>query len=290
MLVSPCVGICRLDPDTGWCLGCARDAGELTDWAMLDEQARAVIWRDLPGRKQRLGLSFRLLPWAPETALGRLAELAAQPGTVWSLGVLGAAAEFAARPGSSIEVALQPGGLLLRTQGGRLWCRMHPGLRVFELVGRDGRVCRLVLSLHRSRLTVATRGIADLGRDADALDVAARGQRLFDLGLGLPTIRFAVRTGDGELVRLLTDSSGMALLGPDRRLAARLVAASPTRVVLAPLGRIEVDGPIGAPPAAGPSTRLLPPLLSEGRELEPGLELPEGYAPLFGLTLPGHAA
>ncbi len=289
MLASPCVGICRLDPDTGWCLGCARDAGELTDWSILSEHARAVVWRDLPRRKQRLGLSFRLLPWGPEAALDRLAELAAQPGAVWSLGVLGAAAEFAARPGNSIAVWRQPGGLLLRTQGGRLWCRMHPGLRVFERVGRDGRVSGLVLSLHRSRLMAAIRGIADLGVDADALDVAAVGQRLFDLGLGLPTIRFAVRTGDGELVQLLNDSAGMALFGPDRRLAARLVAASPTRVVLAPLGRIEVDGPIGALPAAGPSTRLLPPHLCEGRELEPRLELPEGYAPLFGLTLSGHA-
>jgi hypothetical protein len=29
MLRSPCVGICRLDDTTGWCLGCARDANEL---------------------------------------------------------------------------------------------------------------------------------------------------------------------------------------------------------------------------------------------------------------------
>ena len=61
-----------------------------------------------------------------------------------------------------------------------------------------------------------------------------------------------------------------------------LAAAAPTQVVLCPLGRIEVDGPITG--GSGPCTRLSPALLALGRELEPGLELPEGYAPLFALT------
>jgi len=35
MLPSPCVGICRLDNATGWCLGCARDTNELASWRTL---------------------------------------------------------------------------------------------------------------------------------------------------------------------------------------------------------------------------------------------------------------
>jgi len=35
MLPSPCVGICRLDDATGWCLGCARDTNELASWREL---------------------------------------------------------------------------------------------------------------------------------------------------------------------------------------------------------------------------------------------------------------
>jgi predicted Fe-S protein YdhL (DUF1289 family) len=59
MLPSPCVGICRLDETTGWCLGCARDANELGNWRDLSPTARALIWADLPRRKTILGLSFR---------------------------------------------------------------------------------------------------------------------------------------------------------------------------------------------------------------------------------------
>ncbi|MEM8878798.1 MAG: DUF1289 domain-containing protein, partial [Pseudomonadota bacterium] len=30
--VSPCVGLCRLDEATGYCLGCARTGDEIADW------------------------------------------------------------------------------------------------------------------------------------------------------------------------------------------------------------------------------------------------------------------
>ena len=39
LLASPCVGTCRLDPETGWCLGCARTREELADWRDLDAAA-----------------------------------------------------------------------------------------------------------------------------------------------------------------------------------------------------------------------------------------------------------
>jgi predicted Fe-S protein YdhL (DUF1289 family) len=39
MLLSPCVGICRLDDTTGWCLGCARDTNELASWRELSAVA-----------------------------------------------------------------------------------------------------------------------------------------------------------------------------------------------------------------------------------------------------------
>src|ERR1700730_8073432 len=64
MLSSPCVGICRIDDATGWCLGCARDVNELGCWRDLSPAAQALIWADLPRRKAILGLSFRLLPWS----------------------------------------------------------------------------------------------------------------------------------------------------------------------------------------------------------------------------------
>jgi len=56
MLSSPCVGICRLDEATGWCLGCARDANELASWRALSPAEQARIWADLPRRKTVLVL------------------------------------------------------------------------------------------------------------------------------------------------------------------------------------------------------------------------------------------
>jgi predicted Fe-S protein YdhL (DUF1289 family) len=95
MLPSPCVGICRLDDATGWCLGCARDANELGCWRDLPPTARGLIWADLPRRKAILGLSFRLLPWSGAALMAELIRLAREPKTGWSIGVYGAVAEFA---------------------------------------------------------------------------------------------------------------------------------------------------------------------------------------------------
>jgi uncharacterized protein len=57
MLLSPRVGICRLDEATGWCLGCARDTNELASWRTLSPAEQAHIWADLPRRKTILGLT-----------------------------------------------------------------------------------------------------------------------------------------------------------------------------------------------------------------------------------------
>lgn len=32
---SPCISVCRIDPATGWCEGCARTLQEIADWPML---------------------------------------------------------------------------------------------------------------------------------------------------------------------------------------------------------------------------------------------------------------
>ena len=83
VLASPCVGICRLDPATGWCIGCARTGEELEHWMAMDGPARAVVWDQLPRRRAAVpSLGFALLPWAPDAAVGHLTRLSAQPGAV----------------------------------------------------------------------------------------------------------------------------------------------------------------------------------------------------------------
>lgn len=41
---SPCVSVCRMDPDTGWCLGCWRDIDEIIAWGRLGEADKRVVW------------------------------------------------------------------------------------------------------------------------------------------------------------------------------------------------------------------------------------------------------
>jgi predicted Fe-S protein YdhL (DUF1289 family) len=47
---SPCIGVCKLDEQSGFCLGCARTGDEIAAWASLDEFGRNAIWQKLPER------------------------------------------------------------------------------------------------------------------------------------------------------------------------------------------------------------------------------------------------
>ncbi|HEU0216863.1 MAG TPA: DUF1289 domain-containing protein [Stellaceae bacterium] len=278
MLPSPCVGICRLDDTTGWCLGCARDANELGRWRDLSPAQQAAVWADLPRRKAILGLGFRLLPWSGGALSAALVDLAGEPNTGWSIGVYGAVAEFATRNGTPPEIEVGDEQVILRTSGGALRLRPPAGTRMFELIGAAGKVERRVLALHRSRVReVPAAGVTELGADDDAIEPAHRNVRLFDLGVSRSIIRFCVRTGDPALIAALRQADGHDPFDPALRLAPALLANSPDRVVTSPIGRIEVFRPILNSDREGPHTHLLPALLACRQEQEPGIALPEGY-------------
>ena len=50
-VTSPCIGICKLDQKSGFCIGCKRTIEEIGRWAMLDDPDRQAIVDQLPGRK-----------------------------------------------------------------------------------------------------------------------------------------------------------------------------------------------------------------------------------------------
>jgi predicted Fe-S protein YdhL (DUF1289 family) len=52
---SPCVGICRLDDDTGLCVGCLRNVDEIRDWMILLPEERQAVLRRLEERRLALG-------------------------------------------------------------------------------------------------------------------------------------------------------------------------------------------------------------------------------------------
>ncbi|OFZ90734.1 MAG: hypothetical protein A2V78_03025 [Betaproteobacteria bacterium RBG_16_64_18] len=50
---SPCINVCRMSRDTGYCEGCLRTIGEIAGWSQYSgNQKRAVLAR-LPARKGR---------------------------------------------------------------------------------------------------------------------------------------------------------------------------------------------------------------------------------------------
>jgi predicted Fe-S protein YdhL (DUF1289 family) len=189
LLASPCVGTCRLDPETGWCLGCARTREELADWRDLDAAARARVWSVLPWRKARLGLGFRLEPWTAAEALARLARR-----------IEGEAPSVAMGPWAWLTVdslRLTADTLEVVGKAGRIVIRSCPSLRLFRLAGP---VTGTVLAVHRSRVRPSVGVISESGRDKEALDPAARNATRFDLGLAEGAARLAVRAADQDTV------------------------------------------------------------------------------------------
>ena len=278
LLPSPCVGICRLDEATGWCLGCARNTGEIARWRALSPAEQVRIWAELPRRKTILGLTFRLLPLSGPALSAELTHLSGKPNTGWSIGVHGAVAEFATRNDTLPEIEAGDEHLILRTSGGALRLRPLAGTRMFELIGPTGKVERRVLALHRSRVRgIPASGVTELGADEGAIEPTRSSERLFDLGVSRSIIRFCVRTSEPPLIAALRQASCRDPFDPAIGLVPALLANSPDRVVISPIGRIEVSGPILHRDREGPHTHLLPEVLAHPPLPESGFALPEGY-------------
>lgn len=47
---SPCVKICMIHPDTGYCVGCARTLDEISGWTTMSHEARQSVLDALPAR------------------------------------------------------------------------------------------------------------------------------------------------------------------------------------------------------------------------------------------------
>lgn len=51
-VASPCISVCRMNQDKGWCEGCWRTLDEIAQWAHADdEEKRAILARAQDRRK-----------------------------------------------------------------------------------------------------------------------------------------------------------------------------------------------------------------------------------------------
>jgi len=50
-VISPCIGVCKLDPRSNLCLGCRRTIDEIGRWSIMDDDQRRAVLELLPQRK-----------------------------------------------------------------------------------------------------------------------------------------------------------------------------------------------------------------------------------------------
>ncbi|GAA5540620.1 DUF1289 domain-containing protein [Ochrobactrum soli] len=51
---SPCILICTMDAETGFCLGCARTLDEITRWSRMSAEEQITVLSLLPDRHEIL--------------------------------------------------------------------------------------------------------------------------------------------------------------------------------------------------------------------------------------------
>ncbi len=282
---SPCIGVCRLDPATGYCEGCGRTGEEIAAWAGATDAERRAVWHTLPGRLAELGRTLRRLPWS-EARLADFVDGTLRPGGgVWVLGVHGAVGEFVRDPAEPLERADADGAAVAETPRAALRLALGAGVCALGVTDEPGgeRLVRVVLALPKASFALpVAHGFTPLGPDRGAIRHEARDAQLYDVGLGRGAARFCLRTADPALARELERPAGLQLSDYLREVGPAVVEASPTRVVETGLGRVEIDAPIPRPGGRspdGPHTHLLPDLLATGRDAPPDIELPAGYLP-----------
>jgi hypothetical protein len=132
--------------------------------------------------------------------------------------------------------------------------------------------------------------LTELGPDANALRPQDRDGVLFDLGLDALQVDACIRVADPALAASLRPCLGRSVFASGNPAMGFILAASPHRVFLSRVGRIEVFQPIPPPDGRspeGPHTHVLPRLLHHKRTHAATEPVPDGCVPCAHLY-PAH--
>lgn len=277
---SPCIGICKLDDATGFCLGCGRTGAEVGDWMAMSESQRDAVWEKLPKRLSELSVRVRLLPWIREELVDWVRDsIAARQGT-WVVGAPGAAGEFPSSDKAPIDLHVEDGVVTARRPDAAFRLAINEKLRAFAFT--DGGP--IVLGLPRGRAALSSgSSLQSLGPDAVAIDETHRDHMLFDLGIGRRYTRFCIRTRDQSLVSSLSDHSRRHWSDFLSNMLDQFIQASPHRVVESAAARIEIYAGIPKPgelPPNGAVSHFLPEFLKSGEEITASFAPPDYVAPI----------
>ncbi len=208
--------------------------------------------------------------------------------TSWSIGVLGALAEFHR---DDAETCAGDGASCVVTPRGALRLELPAATRAiaYEMLAANPESWHQGVALclpHDACAMRRRRVITELGPDRDAIRPADRGAILFDLGLGSEYCDFHVRASDPQHIARLREGVGMSVFDPRHKLFDDIPHMSPHRVFVSRLGRVEVYQRIGAPDGVtpdGPHTHVLPKLLRCNRTHSANIPLPAGSIPCVTL-------
>jgi hypothetical protein len=215
--------------------------------------------------------------------------------TQWSLGTFGAIAEFARDLDEPVDLVRGATSISATTARGGVRIDLLPDIRLiaFETTSKESWNHRVALCLPEDGCPMSRRAaLTEIGPDAGALRAADQGAILFDLGLDALQVDVCVRVSDSEVAAQLRAHCGAPLLAPGNPAMGVIVAASPHRVFIGRLGRIEVYQSIpphdGRSPQ-GPHTHVLPDLLRHQRTHAATEPIPDGLIPCAHLY-PAHPA
>mgnify|MGYP001473443512 CR=1 FL=1 len=246
--ISPCVGICRLDDGTGYCVGCGRTSDEIATWSTAGPGGRRAVWAALPARLISLGVTVRRLPWGPADARGFVLRTLREARGRWLLAAPGASAAFPCPVPATGEIRSH--GDIIEAIGAGMAIRLHCGFeaRAFAVdggAGRPGGPESIVLAIQANRPQPPPWKTAPHG-DEEAVRPADRGTflRVMDVDQ------------HGAFWGLRQASSPAAVVGGAPAGGIGAGDAAGDVVIATALGRIEVPlglAGLGAPADAAPA-------------------------------------
>ena len=276
---SPCVGICKLDDATGYCLGCGRSGDEVAQWVVMSEAQRDDVWLKLPARLEILGVRLRLLPWTPEELLIWIAETIAVRRGTWMIGASDAVARFSCTAEREIEIKNVGDGVIARTAEAAFRLRINDKVRAFAFA-EEGPI---VLGLPNGRAAMPLcAALSALGPDGDAIDERRRHDSLFDFGFGHTSSRYCIRTDDAALAEILSAHAGRHWPEVEPIICNQLESLRAACIAETAVARIEVFAPVSLP--SGDATRtpadVLPGFVKSCEEIPADLALPDYASPV----------
>ena len=208
--------------------------------------------------------------------------------TSWSIGILGAVAEFFR---AQDEIHTTDNATCVVTARGAIGISVTGAARAVVCPAGGGEPSSIALCLPATDCTMhGSSVITEAGPDHGALRNCDREAILFDLGLGSPYFDFYIRIADPAMIKNMRKGVGLPLFDARHSLPRDILAAHPHRVFVSRLGRIEVYQRIagaGETTPEGPHTHLLPELLKTGRVHSGNVPIPPGWIPCVCLYL-GH--